>query len=840
MRKQYLLAALTAALLSGVHLEPVLADPCGMVPPIYTGPQIPLARVGLQQTYVFYKDGVETFVIRPGFTGKVDEFGMLIPMPSVPAIRKVPDHVFGHLAAAVDPPEVVVDLRQQLLRRFAKSASRTANSPNADQGLEFKREEVKVIKEEAVGMYEVAVLEAGSAAALKRWMDDHGYKYPEGMDEACEDYVDDGWCFVAVKTKVGQKEGVDPKPGQRDVESKLPDGSIFDGHVQGMGFRFRVDELVVPMRLSAFNEGELRNVVYLLTDGPRKIQWMPEEYVVRQIPGDQLFRNVTDPLPLRIIGGTEDEIPEFQRRNLPQRRDPVPHNGAARELFASDLLAASTGELALPHEEREKELLRIGEHLGLRGPQIDKLNTDILAEERNKTVEQALAGVKNMTLTVIDGDFPRELLSRNNLKFAAHHMPARRNSPESYDAKLNGPAPKKIGIIKLGALEPKNNADEAVAAAQPVGVFRVLAWLISALAVAAVGFVLAVRLAHSHRVGGALILLIALGLISAPSAFAQDNKDDEKKPTIRELMRDLSSAENAEEVIKALVARKDEAKAPLMGEALEGNDLARRGWAIVALAEIGGKDVEDHFTKIHNDDKQSMLIRTWAAAARVYMTASTDELVKRADLAQLFPAVGRPLGLRVVESLSKKDEPASPEGLLEISLKVPQLQQALAPAILALGSEKLTTVMTTAKELEVRRQATAYLGTLANQGDKEAAPAVVKIYKFNPDAEEVPWNGGPLYVPGLQWDKDNAKALVGNLIAWHLWCDRKGKSGEQQQIRNNLNSIQLAQAAGYQFGSQDTVGWLKAWVQAAGKKEVEQMLKDQGVEDVKKYSSVLE
>ena len=25
-------------------------------------------------TYVFYKNGVETFVIRPGFTGKVDEF----------------------------------------------------------------------------------------------------------------------------------------------------------------------------------------------------------------------------------------------------------------------------------------------------------------------------------------------------------------------------------------------------------------------------------------------------------------------------------------------------------------------------------------------------------------------------------------------------------------------------------------------------------------------------------------------------------------------------------------------------------------------------------------------
>ena len=85
-----------------------LADPCGMVPPIYRGPGPAITRIGLQQTYVFYKDGIETFVIRPGFKGKVDNFGMLIPFPTPPAIRKVPDNIFAQVAAAVDPPEVVV------------------------------------------------------------------------------------------------------------------------------------------------------------------------------------------------------------------------------------------------------------------------------------------------------------------------------------------------------------------------------------------------------------------------------------------------------------------------------------------------------------------------------------------------------------------------------------------------------------------------------------------------------------------------------------------------------------------------------------------------------------
>ncbi|MCH7729666.1 MAG: hypothetical protein IH991_24820, partial [Planctomycetes bacterium] len=142
------LVAVFSAVVVIASATPVSADPCGMVPPIYpAGQQTPIARVGLQQTYVFYKDGVETFVIRPGFTGKVDEFGMLIPFPTPPAIRKVPDHVFPHIAAAVDPPEVIVDLTPRppvLFRAF--------NAPAGRPGLDFlERHAVRVIRKEAVG-----------------------------------------------------------------------------------------------------------------------------------------------------------------------------------------------------------------------------------------------------------------------------------------------------------------------------------------------------------------------------------------------------------------------------------------------------------------------------------------------------------------------------------------------------------------------------------------------------------------------------------------------------------------------------------------------------------------
>ena len=91
--KRLLFATTVALLLPNL----AVADPCGMVPPIYTGPGTPIARTGDQNTFVFYKKGFETFVIHPGFKGKVEQFGMLIPLPKVPELRKVSDNIFPHV-----------------------------------------------------------------------------------------------------------------------------------------------------------------------------------------------------------------------------------------------------------------------------------------------------------------------------------------------------------------------------------------------------------------------------------------------------------------------------------------------------------------------------------------------------------------------------------------------------------------------------------------------------------------------------------------------------------------------------------------------------------------------
>ena len=433
------------------------ADPCGMVPPIYVGENgATIKRIGPQKTYVFFHDGVEDIVLRPGYSGNVDEFGMLVALPSPPALRKVPDEIFAQIAAAVDPPEIVIDLRPR--PRYYEDEMSMAPSAMDDDGGSGppKEEEVRVLKQEAVGMYEVAVLEAGSPKALEKWMGEHKFKYPAGMDDVTLDYVKARWCFVAVKTRIGPKAQTNPVPGMKEKPStRKPAGASFDGYIQGMGFRFATPKAVVPMRLATYNDAdERRQIVYALTSEPVKFEGVPAERVVRQLTGTRLRKNVTDPLPLRIIGGTLKDIPKEQLEALKPQRDPSPHNGRAKELFAGDLQAAKTKELSLAHEEEEKELLNIGERMNLRGPELDVMHEQELAKAREDLAKLALSGLDGLSFTLIDGEFPFDYMKKNNLTFSRFDMPKAKNTPVVYDAVNAGPGYAKEGIVVEGDGDP--------------------------------------------------------------------------------------------------------------------------------------------------------------------------------------------------------------------------------------------------------------------------------------------------------------------------------------------------------------------------------------------------
>ncbi|WP_372366557.1 DUF2330 domain-containing protein [Candidatus Uabimicrobium sp. HlEnr_7] len=404
------------------------ADPCGMVT---SGPGI--ERMGIQRTYVFYKNKIESIVLRPGFSGKLNDFGMIIPFPSPPAIRKVEDDVFSHIAAALDPPEYRIFPSMPLERYIPSILSNLI--PALSQVSEKGRSSnyINVLSEEGIGMYQVAVLEAGSAKALRNWMEQNNYKYPKGMDNTCNEYIGMKWCFVVVKARIGAKGNIDPQPGMNQAQFGLQSGQSFFGYMQGMAFRFYSEEMIVPMRLSTFNSSfskrrvqddgkSVENIVYALTDVAVKIDCLDSGYVVRQISGEKLLKNVTEKIPLRIMKGSLYDC-RSRAYNTWKQTDIRSVNGIARKLFALDVLAAKRNTLILDKEQKEKERQK-------QNPEYTINDEDI--------VKEGLEEIHNMTMSVISGYFPRDILVQTNLRFNPYSMPEELNNQQKFNLLTDG------------------------------------------------------------------------------------------------------------------------------------------------------------------------------------------------------------------------------------------------------------------------------------------------------------------------------------------------------------------------------------------------------------------
>ena len=396
------------------------ADPCGMVPPISVpSTEQMIARRGIQRTYVMHKNGIETMALHPAFTGKVQDFGMLIPFPSPPELYKINDETFAQLERALAPPTIDVyqydheDVPVESSFQFA-SGSGLLGGIGA-KGVQL-RESIRV-REEALGMYQVAVIEAGSAKALKRWMQEHQYKFPEGMEDVAQDYVEAKWAFVAIKTKIGAKSNIEPTAGMRNVDTSYPKGASFDGYVQGMGFRFPSEEAVVPMRLSVFNGRNPHNIVYFFSDKQMQIDKVnqPDDYYY--LSGQTLYENLTSPLSVIFQEGSKDRLSTEQKEQLQSFLEPDAITKEFRQFIQSDLMALRTSSLILESEQREKELLSISEAFDLRGEDINKLHQDELEKSREKQTSKALDDLKKMQLSIFSGILPNTLIQEENLHF---------------------------------------------------------------------------------------------------------------------------------------------------------------------------------------------------------------------------------------------------------------------------------------------------------------------------------------------------------------------------------------------------------------------------------------
>ena len=286
----------------------------------------------------------------------------------------------------------------------------------------------------------------------------------------------------------------------------------------------------------------------------------------------------------------------------------------------------------------------------------------------------------------------------------------------------------------------------------------------------------------------------------------------------------LEDPQTAEAALRAIRLQGADALPALEDVAFNAPDLSARGRAILAMRDIDTPEASTALRSL-TASQHELAVRSWAASALIHRAADLDSLIRLTQQYQhALPATGRPLELKI-EQLTAN---ASTVELLKMAATGNQFTQSLGPRLNRVPAQDLVVAMRTHSNDQVRRQAAAYLAARGAQ-DQHVAAAIIDATRWDPERSELPWAGGALYIPGLQYQRKHAIALIGELIRWNLAL--RDNPSAQRQVQNNLRSVQLLRAAGFQNAWPDVNGTevLIEYRRVAGRAALHQILAEQGL-----------
>ena len=244
-----------------------------------------------QRAVVVYRDGIETLVIESALYGDSEEFGWVIPLPARPEEFEVASSGFIDTLSLTTQPEVIhslillpavvvfsiVTLAWFMLVVFCRENKSKSHfiiqfilllllvllllsvlMPSLGAGGYVAVKGVSVVESEEVGSFGLAVLEGVNAGAVNEWLEVNGFI---GLDDRglkiVEEYIAEGWCFVAARLKrSGYGYGV-PHP---------------------LSMRFASEEAVYPMKLTAMAESDVYLELFVIAESGVKTGGLKLEF----------------------------------------------------------------------------------------------------------------------------------------------------------------------------------------------------------------------------------------------------------------------------------------------------------------------------------------------------------------------------------------------------------------------------------------------------------------------------------------------------------------------------------------------------------------------------------
>jgi len=209
--------------------------------------QVILVRDGNRNVITMYND----------FKGNFKDFAMVVPVPVVlqkKDIKVVDQNIFKTLNE-YSQPRLVEYYDQNPCDRYKNEDK--SMSPRAQLnevvvsalGMAKRKDlGVKIEAKYLVGEYDILILSAKESSGLKTWLEENGYKIPQGADEVLEPYIKSNLKFFVVKVNEEEKK-------------KLPGNFL-----RPIQISFTSPKFMLPIRLGMANaDGDQDMIVYAFT-----------------------------------------------------------------------------------------------------------------------------------------------------------------------------------------------------------------------------------------------------------------------------------------------------------------------------------------------------------------------------------------------------------------------------------------------------------------------------------------------------------------------------------------------------------------------------------------------
>ncbi|MEM1173618.1 MAG: DUF2330 domain-containing protein [Pseudomonadota bacterium] len=261
---------------------------------------------------VLVRDGKRTVITMVNdFHGDVSDFAMVVPVPTFIEREQInvgDMAVVDHLDAYTSPRLVeYFDENPCAIRQEVLNSTRAFPSVAETSDADFRRKSLGVTIEASytVGEYDILILDATQSSGLITWLNENGYRIPDGAERIVGSYLKQGMRFFVAKVNV--------------------DNYDHSGYtnLRPLQVAFESEKFMLPIRLGTLNaKGQQDMYVYTLT---RTGRVETSNYRTVRLPTGQ-------ELPVHV----KDDFGDFYRSMFARQTEQANHRGVFLE-YAWDM-----------------------------------------------------------------------------------------------------------------------------------------------------------------------------------------------------------------------------------------------------------------------------------------------------------------------------------------------------------------------------------------------------------------------------------------------------------------------------------------------------------------------